>query len=60
MLENGTLWLNLNQIAELFKKSKSTISEHIKNILDEGELSLDSVVRNFRTTASDTYIPKYM
>ena len=37
----------------MFGKSKSTISEHIKNIFEEGELNIDSVVRNFRTTASD-------
>ena len=37
----------------LFDKSKKTISEHIGNIFKEGELEKDSVVRNFRTTASD-------
>ena len=37
----------------MFGKSKPTISEHIKNIFEEGELNIDSVVRNFRTTASD-------
>lgn len=35
------------------RKSKSTISEHLKNVFEEGELQRDSVVRNFRTTASD-------
>lgn len=48
-LENDTVWLTLNQIAELFQKAKSTISEHIKNIYDEGELPQESTVRNFRT-----------
>ena len=48
-LENDTVWLTLNQIAELFQKAKSTISEHIKNIFEEGELSEESTVRNFRT-----------
>ena len=38
---------------DLFQKSKATISEHIKNVFDEGELNEESVVRNFRTTASD-------
>lgn len=53
-LENETVWLNIEQMAELFQKSKATISEHIKNIFTEGELVEDSVVRNFRTTAQDS------
>lgn len=53
LLENETIWLNQKQIAELYNKSKSTISEHIKNIFEEEELERDSVVRKFRTTASD-------
>jgi hypothetical protein len=40
-------------LCELFQKSKSTISEHIKHIFEEGELDENSVVRNFRTTAND-------
>ncbi len=52
-LEDETLWLNQKQIAELYQKSKSTISEHIKHIFEEEEIDRDSVVRNFRTTASD-------
>lgn len=52
-LENETVWLTQAQLCELFQKSKSTISEHIKNIFDEGELDEISVVRNFRTTAAD-------
>ncbi|MVZ62157.1 RhuM family protein [Sphingobacterium humi] len=52
-LENETVWLTQAQMAELFQKAKSTISEHIKNIFEEGELLEDSVVRNFRTTATD-------
>jgi hypothetical protein len=44
------LWLSLNQIAELFAKDKSTISRHIKNILDSGELDSKVVVANFATT----------
>lgn len=52
-LENETVWLTQAQMAELFDKAKSTISEHIKNVFSEGELDEDSVVRNFRTTASD-------
>src|SRR5690554_59478 len=52
-LENETVWLTQAQMAELFDKAKSTISEHIKNVFCEGELEENSVVRNFRTTASD-------
>ena len=50
---NGDIWLNQNQLVELFSTSKSNISEHISNILKEKELSEYSVVRNFRTTATD-------
>lgn len=53
LLENETVWLSQAQIGELFQKAKATISEHIKNIFEEGELTENSVVRNFRTTASD-------
>ncbi|MFU2132067.1 RhuM family protein [Gallibacterium anatis] len=52
-LEDETVWLSLDQMAQLFGKAKSTISEHIKNIFAENELEKDSVVRKFRTTAAD-------
>lgn len=52
-LEDETVWLTQAQLVELFQKAKSTISEHISNIFEEGELDPDSVVRNFRTTAAD-------
>ena len=52
-IENETVWLTQEQLTILFGKAKSTISEHIKNIFAEGELSEISVVRKFRTTASD-------
>lgn len=48
-LYNETIWLPLNKIAELFEKDKSTISEHIKNIFAEQELSKNSTVGNFPT-----------
>lgn len=48
-LENETVWLTQAQMAELFQKVKSTISEHIKNIYEEGELEKLATVRNFRT-----------
>ena len=49
-LEDETVWLTQSQICELFQKSKSTISEHIKNVFEEGELNEKVVVRKFRTT----------
>jgi hypothetical protein len=52
-LEDESAWLTNAQLAQLFQVSKSTVSEHIKNIFDSGELLPDAVVRNFRTTASD-------
>jgi hypothetical protein len=52
-LEEETVWLTQAQICELFQKSKATVSEHISNTFAEGELREESVVRNFRTTASD-------
>jgi hypothetical protein len=52
-LEDETVWLTQADLCELFQKSKATISEHIKNVFQEGELSENSVVRKFRTTAQD-------
>lgn len=51
--ENETLWLSQAMICELFDKAKATISGHIKNIFEEGELLENAVVRFYRTTASD-------
>ena len=52
-LANETVWLTADQMAELFQRNKSTISRHIKNVFEEGELKHDSVVAFFATTASD-------
>lgn len=52
-MESETVWLNLNQLCELFQRDKSVISRHIKNIFAEGELEQDSVVAFFATTAED-------
>jgi hypothetical protein len=49
----GTVWLSLNQIADLFGRDKSVISRHIKAIFEDGELAMDSVVARHATTASD-------
>lgn len=47
--DEDTVWLSLDQMAELFQRDKSTISRHIKNIYEEGELQRDSTVANFAT-----------
>nr|WP_261433956.1 virulence RhuM family protein [Xiamenia xianingshaonis] len=47
------MWLSQAQMIDLYQISKSTLSEHIKHIFEEGELDPDAVVRKFRTTASD-------
>ena len=52
-LEDETVWLSQAQICELFQKSKATISEHIKNVFEEGELDAMSTVRNFRTVQKE-------
>jgi hypothetical protein len=52
-LDEETVWLTQEQMAELFKKDVRTVSEHIRNIFDEGELLADSVIRDFRITAAD-------
>ena len=49
-LQNDTVWLSLDQMAELFQRNKSTISRHIKNVLEDGELEEKSVVAFFATT----------
>ena len=51
--DGDTVWLSIDQMAELFQRDKSTISRHIKNIFTEGELQRNSVVANFATTATD-------
>jgi len=55
-MEDETVWLSLNQIAELFERDKSVISRHIKNVFEERELSKDSVVAKIATTGSDNKI----
>jgi len=51
--DEETAWLTLDQMADLFERDKSTVSRHIKNVFEEGELERNSVVANFATTASD-------
>src|ERR1700690_4406151 len=51
--EKETVWLTQKLMAELFQKDVRTINEHIQNVLAEGELPPDSVIRKFRITAAD-------
>jgi len=48
--DGGTVWLTQNMLAELFQTTKQNISQHIKNILEEGELQANSVVKDLLTT----------
>ena len=50
-VENETVWLNRNQIAELFGRDVKTIGKHITNVFNDGELNRIAVVANFATTA---------
>jgi hypothetical protein len=51
--KDGSVWMNQNQLAELFDTSKPNISMHISNILEEGELGIESVVKDYLTTTSE-------
>ena len=61
LLSEDTVWLSIDQMAELFQRNKSTISRHIKNVLESGELKTEAVVAKNATTASDlkTYQVSY-
>lgn len=50
---NETLWMTQKEIAELFGKDKSTISRHMRNIFEEGELNREAVAAKIATTVSD-------
>ena len=52
-LENETVWLTQKLMAELFQVAKSSISEHIKHIYEEGELVREATVQNFRTVQAE-------
>ena len=52
-LLDETVWLTQKQMSDLFQKDVRTINEHVQNIFEEKELSADSVIRNFRITATD-------
>ena len=47
--QDATVWLTQAQLVDLYQSSKANVSEHIKNIFDEGELDPAATVRKFRT-----------
>ena len=57
-LEEKTVWLSQEQIAQLYGKGRSTITEHISNVFKEGELEKEKVCRKFRHTTQ--HRPMYM
>lgn len=56
--EEDTVWLSLNQISELFDKNKSTISRHINNIINEGEIEDIGLVAKNATELIDKFDPR--
>ena len=51
--ENDTVWLSIDQMAELFQRDRSVIGKHVRNIFKEGELNKESVWAKFAYTAAD-------
>lgn len=58
MLETETLWLNQKQLADLLGNAKGTISEPIKHIFEDGELTPATIVRLFRTIQAERESPQ--
>ena len=60
-LEGETAWLTQAHMAELFQTTVPNVSMHLRNVFSEGELQLDSVIKEFLTTAADgkNYTTKY-
>ncbi len=58
-MQNETVWLTQDQMAELFGKAKSIINEHIKNIFKEGELEENEVMRKFGNSEFSTKPTNY-
>ena len=52
-MQDETVWLSLEQMADLFQRDKSTISKHIKNIFEDGELVRESTVAKFATVQNE-------
>ncbi|MDR1340446.1 MAG: virulence RhuM family protein [Prevotellaceae bacterium] len=55
VLTNDTVWLTLDQMADLFQRNKSTVSRHIKNVLESGELKTEATVAYFATVQKEGY-----
>lgn len=53
MVTDENVWLTQDMISTLYEKGRTTITEHLKHIFDEGELNEETVCRKFRRTASD-------
>lgn len=51
--ENETVWLTQNALAELFQTTKNNISQHVKNIFEEGELAQSATVKKFLTVKKE-------
>lgn len=58
-LEDETVWLTQDQMADLFQKAKSTINEHIKNIYAEGELEEATTLKKFGNSEFQRKAPNY-
>ena len=52
-MQDENVWLSFDQMAELYRRDKSTISRHIKNVFEEGKLARESTVAKFATAAAD-------
>ncbi|WP_262121032.1 virulence RhuM family protein [Anaerococcus sp. Marseille-Q5996] len=61
IIREDTIWLNQNQLADLYQTSKSNVSEHIRNIINEEELDIDNVLKQIPTLANNgkTYDVNY-
>ena len=59
-LEEETVWLTQDQMAALFGKARTTITEHIQNVFKEGELNEEVVCRNFRLTTQHVAITGFV
>jgi hypothetical protein len=57
--DGDTVWLSKTQMAELFQRDRSVISKHIKNVFDEGELSVKGNVQNLHIANSDKPVDFY-
>ena len=51
--DGDTVWLSIDQMAELFQRDRSVIGKHVRNVFKEGELSKESVWAKFAYTAAD-------